>query len=147
MTTFSKYYDLNYYISQLLSIKIPRMLPSPPYIVKSYENAVYERLYRPEGPYLGNVTADVLDINFVTPQYLSNYFIQDGSYFRMDYMTLSYLFGNMANSDLSLGLSLTVNNAFVITKYKGLDPEIYGGIDNRIYPRPRVYAMGVNLTF
>jgi iron complex outermembrane receptor protein len=113
----------------------------------SSENGVYERLYRPEGPYLGNVTADVLDINFVSPQYLSNYFVQDGSYFRMDYMTLSYFFDNMAGGNLNLGLSLTVNNAFVITNYKGLDPEIDDGIDDRIYPRPRVYALGVNLTF
>ncbi len=113
----------------------------------SSENGVYERLYRPEGPYLGNVTRDVLDINFVSPQYLSNYFVQDGSYFRMDYMTLSYYFDNLADGNLNLGLSLTVNNAFVITKYKGLDPEIDDGIDDRIYPRPRVYALGVNLTF
>jgi len=113
----------------------------------SSENGVYERLYRPEGPYLGNVTSDVLDINFVTPQYLSNYFIQDGSYFRMDNITLSYYFENLTNQNLNLGLSLTVNNAFVITQYNGLDPEISGGIDNRIYPRPRIYALGVNLQF
>jgi iron complex outermembrane receptor protein len=113
----------------------------------SSENAVYERLFRPEGPYLGNVTADVLDINFVTPQYLSNYFIQDGSFFRMDFITLGYLFNDLADGNLDLALSFTVNNAFVITNYKGLDPEISGGIDNRIYPRPRVYALGVNLTF
>lgn len=113
----------------------------------SSENAVYERLYRPEGPYLGNVTSDVLDINFVSPQYLSNYFVQDGSFFRMDFMTLSYYFDDLANGNLDLGLSFTVNNAFVITNYKGLDPEISGGIDNRIYPRPRVYALGINLTF
>ena len=65
----------------------------------------------------------------------------------MDYITLSYYFDNLANGNLKLGLSLTVNNAFVITQYKGLDPEISDGIDNRIYPRPRVYALGVNLTF
>jgi iron complex outermembrane receptor protein len=113
----------------------------------SSENAVYERLYRPEGPYLGNVTSDVLDINFVTPQYLSNYFIEDGAYFRMDFMTLGYFFDDLANGNVDLGLNLTVNNAFVITNYRGIDPEISNGIDNRIYPRPRVWALGVNVTF
>jgi iron complex outermembrane receptor protein len=89
----------------------------------------------------------VLDINFVTPQYLSNYFIEDGAFFRMDYMTLGYYFDDLAKGSFNLGLSLTVNNAFVITNYRGIDPEISDGIDNRIYPRPRVWALGVNLTF
>ncbi len=113
----------------------------------SSENAVYERLFRPEGPYLGNVTADVLDINFVSPRYLSNYFIENGAFFRMDFMTLGYLFDGIGNGNFDLGLNLTVNNAFVITRYRGIDPEISNGIDNRIYPRPRVWALGVNLTF
>ena len=113
----------------------------------SSENGVYQRLYRPEGPYLGNATSDVTTINFVTPQYLSNYYIQDGSYFRMDNIKLSYLFDNIISDKVSLSISATVNNAFVITRYKGLDPEIHGGIDNRIYPRPRVYVLGINLLF
>ena len=42
----------------------------------------------------------------------------------------------------------TVQNPFVITKYKGLDPEISGeGIDKEIYPRPRSFMLGVNLNF
>ena len=113
----------------------------------SSENGVYQRLYRPEGPYLGNATSDVTTINFVTPQYLSNYYVQDGSYFRMDNIKLSYLFDNIISDKVSLSISATVNNAFVITRYKGLDPEIHGGIDNRIYPRPRVYVLGINLLF
>jgi iron complex outermembrane receptor protein len=111
------------------------------------ENAVYERLFRPEGPYLGNVTSDVTTINFVTPQYLSNYFIQPADYFRMDNISLGYNFGKIIADRASLRLQFTVNNAFVITQYEGLDPEIFNGIDNRIYPRPRTYVMGVNLIF
>jgi len=48
---------------------------------------------------------------------------------------------------LKARLSFTCQNAFVITKYKGLDPEVDGGIDNNVYPRPRVFLLGVNLTF
>lgn len=113
----------------------------------SSENGVYQRLYRAEGPYLGNITSDVLDINFVAPQYLSDYFIQDGSFFKLDNISLSYLFDGLFNDKVNLRVSATVNNVFTITKYTGIDPEISTGIDNRIYPRPRVYALGINLTF
>ena len=113
----------------------------------SSENGVYERLYRPEGNYIGNVTADVNEAGFTTPQYLSDYYIQDASFFSMDNIALNYNFGKLMNDKVGLSVSATVNNAFVITQYKGLDPEISGGIDNRGYPRPRVYVLGVNLTF
>ncbi|MCK9399164.1 MAG: TonB-dependent receptor [Bacteroidales bacterium] len=113
----------------------------------SSENGVYQRLYRAEGPYIGNVTSDVTTINFVGPQYLSDYFIQDGSFFKMDVISLSYLFDDIINKKVDLRISATVNNAFTITNYTGIDPEINNGIDNRIYPRPRVYALGINLSF
>jgi len=111
------------------------------------ENAVYERLYRPEGPYLGNIITAVSNTDFVTPQYLSDYYIQDASFFRMDNISLSYLFNKIIDGKASLRLTATVNNAFVITKYDGIDPEISGGIDNRFYPRPRTYVIGLNLQF
>jgi len=113
----------------------------------SSENAYYERLYRAEGPYLGNVTSNIRDVNFNGPQYWSNYFISDGSFFRMDNMSLSYRFDDILPGKYSLMISGTVNNVFVITKYHGLDPEINGGIDNNLYPRPRVYTLGVNFQF
>lgn len=113
----------------------------------SSENGVYERLYRAEGPYIGNVTSDVTTINFVTPQVLSDYFIQEASFFKMDVISLSYLFNDIINKNVDLRLSATVNNAFTITNYTGIDPEISTGIDNRIYPRPRIFALGVNLVF
>ncbi len=111
------------------------------------ENAVWERLYRAEGPYLGNVVTEVSNINFQSPRYWSDYFVKDASFFRMDNMQLSYLFDKIAQSKLNLLVSFTVNNAFVITKYKGIDPEVFNGIDNRIYPRPRTFVLGVNLQF
>ncbi len=111
------------------------------------ENAVYERLYRPEGPYLSNISTEVTETDFVNPQYLSDYYIQDGSFFKMDFMTLGYNFNNLWKERLNLRLSFTVNNAFIISKYKGIDPEIFLGIDNNIYPRPRAYVLGVGLTF
>jgi iron complex outermembrane receptor protein len=111
------------------------------------ENANYERLYRPEGPYLSNINSEVTQTEFENPQYLSDFYIQDGSFFKMDYMTLGYNFNKLWTEKLNLRLTFTVNNAFVITKYRGIDPEIFLGIDNNVYPRPRAYVLGVNLTF
>lgn len=111
------------------------------------ENGVYERLYRPEGPYLSNIANYVYDTEFQNPEYLSDLYIEDASFFRMDNIKLSYTFDNLFNDNLRLGISATVNNAFVITKYQGLDPEIFSGIDNNIYPRPRAYVLGINLHF
>jgi TonB-linked SusC/RagA family outer membrane protein len=107
---------------------------------------VYSNLYRSEGPYLSNVSTDVYDVNFVNQQYLSDYYIQNASYFKLDYLTLAYDFGNLIKNTLGFRLSFTVNNVFTITKYTGLDPEVNLGIDNNIYPRSRVFVLGVNLS-
>jgi iron complex outermembrane receptor protein len=64
----------------------------------------------------------------------------------MDYMSLAYNFGKIIKNSAGLRLSFTVNNVFTITKYKGLDPEVQNGIDNNIYPRSRVFVLGVNLS-
>ena len=117
----------------------------------SSSRGVYSNLYRPEGPYLGNVTSDVFDVNFTNFQYLSDYYVQNASYFKLDYLTLAYDFGNVIKNTAHLRLSFTVNNVFTITKYAGLDPEVNMGstvgIDNNMYPRSRVFVLGVNLLF
>ena len=117
----------------------------------SSTRGVYSNLYRPEGPYLSNVTTDVYDVDFNSFQYLSDYYIKNGSYFKMDYITLGYDFGYLAKNTAHLRASLTVNNVFMITKYDGIDPELNTGtavgIDNNIYPRSRMFVLGVNLSF
>jgi iron complex outermembrane receptor protein len=110
---------------------------------------VYANVYRPEGPYLGNVTTSVTNTGFVNQQYLSDYYVQNASFFKLDYLSLAYNFGNLVKNTLNLRISFTVNNVFTITSYKGLDPEVNLGstlgIDNNMYPRSRVYVIGVNL--
>ena len=83
----------------------------------------------------------------VQTQYLSDYYVQNASFFRMDVISLSYMFEGLFNDKANLSVSGTVNNAFVLTKYEGLDPEINNGIDNNIYPRPQVFMLGVSLQF
>jgi hypothetical protein len=65
----------------------------------------------------------------------------------MDNAYVGYNFGRLGNSDLSLTAQAIVQNAFVITGYSGIDPEVAGGIDNTIYPRPRVFSLNLNLRY
>jgi len=99
------------------------------------------------GSYLNNMTVNVLETGFVRPQYLSDYYIQKAEYLRMDNVTLGYTFNDVFNQGTTMRLTGAVQNVFVITPYKGIDPEIAGGIDNNLYPRPRIYTIGLNLNF
>lgn len=82
---------------------------------------------------------------------LSSYYIQNGSFLRMDNIHIGYNFGKIFNNAGDLKLTANVQNVFIITDYKGVDPEIPytgsggGGIDNNFYPRPRTYVLGLNL--
>lgn len=85
--------------------------------------------------------------------YLSDRYLENGSYLRLSNLSLSYDFGNIGNWIHSLRLSATCNNVFTITGYSGLDPEVNlggltPGIDNRYtYPRTRTYMLGINIIF
>ena len=82
-------------------------------------------------------------------QYLSDYYVRNASFFKLDNITLSYRFdlGKAADRGLSLDLFGTVSNVATFTGYKGIDPEIFSGIDNNMYPRPRTYILGVKFNF
>ncbi len=84
-----------------------------------------------------------------TEQLTSNYFVQDASFVRCDNITLGYTWDNLLHDQLRLRVFGAVQNPFVITKYKGLDPEVsYSkGIDNSVYPRPITVSLGVVASF
>jgi iron complex outermembrane receptor protein len=96
---------------------------------------------------LSNASSNVLVTNFTLPQYLSDYYIENASFLRMDNIRVSYNFGKIIAHTGSLNVSATVQNVFTVTKYSGLDPEIPSGIDNNFYPRPRIYSLSLNLGF
>jgi TonB-linked SusC/RagA family outer membrane protein len=96
--------------------------------------------------YLGNLPTSVLKTNFQQYQLYSDYYVENASFLRMDNANLSYNFGKIAGV-ANLRVTANVQNVFIITNYTGLDPEVQGGIDNNLYPRPRVYSIGVNATF
>jgi len=99
---------------------------------------------------LSNVPTSTFDSNFASSGnnvIFSDYYIENASFLRMDNITLGYTFPNWLEGKASVRLSAGVQNAFVITKYSGLDPEVFSGIDNTIYPRQRQFLFGVNMKF
>jgi len=81
------------------------------------------------------------------PQYMSDYYLRNGSFLRCDNITLGYTWENLWKERLRVRLFAAVQNPFIITKYKGLDPEVFDGIDNNVYPKATTYSLGVVATF
>lgn len=102
------------------------------------------------GGVLNNIPTQVKETNFQTTEnvVMSDIYIENASFLKMDNISLGYTFDNVINEKVSLRLSTGVQNAFVITKYSGLDPEITNnGVDKTIYPRQRTFLFGANLKF
>lgn len=92
-----------------------------------------------------NLQSSVLTTGFTQPQYQSNYYVEDGSFLRMDNVTLGYAFQYHSQP---LRLYGTLQNAFTITHYSGVDPTAgIRGIDNNIYPRARTWTGGMSIRF
>lgn len=86
--------------------------------------------------------------NFDAVHYQSSYYIQDASFMKVDNVSLGYNFTHLLNQQQTGRIHFTVQNPLVVTNYSGLDPEFTNnGIDNNIYPHPRVFILGLNLNF
>jgi iron complex outermembrane receptor protein len=99
---------------------------------------------------LANIPNSFNNTGFAVPTgliALSDIYVENGSFLRMDNITLGYTFPEWLEGKASLRLFTGVQNAFIITEYSGLDPEINGGLDNTIYPRQRQILFGANLKF
>ena len=77
----------------------------------------------------------------------SDYFLENAGFIRCDNITLGYTWNELLNNNLRLRLFGAVQNPFVITKYRGLDPEVFSGVDNNVYPRPVTFTLGLVATF
>lgn len=117
----------------------------------AYYNNVYPQLH------FRNVPASVRETGFVNQQTYSDYYVENASFFKMDNLSVGYTLDKFFDK-VKARVSFTVQNAFVITDYSGIDPEANegrnlegienrNGIDANIYPRPRTFLMGVNVTF
>jgi TonB-linked SusC/RagA family outer membrane protein len=105
--------------------------------------AAYNNLTSGGSP--SNMSTAVLKTGFVTQQYFSDHFVEDASFLRMDNITLGYTF---RYRDQPMRVYVTVQNAFTITGYDGVDPTAgLNGIDNNIYPRSRTVTGGLSVQF
>ncbi len=111
-------------------------------------------VYSSGNNFLGNRPVKALDYMWQTYDLeakLSDHWVQNGSFLKCDNITLGYSFDKLFKGGSYKGISgriyATASNVFCITKYDGIDPEVFGGIDNNLYPRPISYILGLNLNF
>ncbi|MEZ0538403.1 SusC/RagA family TonB-linked outer membrane protein [Fibrella arboris] len=118
-------------------------------------NATRADLFRPSTAQFTNILVDVADekATDVNSFKYSSRYIEDGSYIRLDNATLGYTLKNLGQYIRNVRFYTSVNNAFVITNYKGIDPEVnQGGLapgvdSNNFYPKTRTFLLGVNVSF
>ncbi|MBQ9231671.1 MAG: TonB-dependent receptor [Prevotella sp.] len=91
--------------------------------------------------FISNRVASAPFSNFSTARYISDYYVRNATFFKLDKVTLAYEIADW------IRVHFTAQNVFTITDYDGLDPEVSGGIDNNMYPRPRTFLFGVSLNF
>ncbi|MBD5274162.1 MAG: TonB-dependent receptor [Bacteroides sp.] len=99
---------------------------------------------------LGNLLADTpLFVDASSANYLplSSYFVENASFLRCDNISLGYTFRDIFNGNGMLRIFAAVQNPFVITSFKGIDPEEFGGVQSDPYPRPITTSLGLVFTF
>ena len=100
--------------------------------------------------YVANRIAAVQQYPFYSEGYFSDYFVENASFLKLDNVTVGYNFpikNTLRDRDLTLNVFATVQNVVTITRYTGIDPEVFDGIDNNMYPRPRMYVLGLKFNF
>ncbi len=95
---------------------------------------------------LNNMSSSYLTTGFKSRQYLSDYYVENASFLKMDNLSLAYDFGNISKW-CRMHASAMVQNVFTITKYTGVDPEVASGVDMSFYPRPRTYSLTLGFDF
>ena len=111
--------------------------------------ATYQSVNGTQG-FLSNISSLYYDSqvqNVSDYQLQSDHYLEKANFLRVDFFNVGYNFKNLIKNNTSLDVSLSVQNLLLITKYSGLDPELGGGIDNNIYPRPRVFSLNLKFNF
>ena len=112
--------------------------------------ATYQSINGTQG-FLSNISSLYYESevqNITDYQLQSDYYLEKANFFRVDFFNIGYNIGDVLDNKVkNLDISISVQNLFLLTKYSGLDPEIGGGIDNNIYPRPRVFSLNLNFNF
>lgn len=100
--------------------------------------------------FISNRVASAPVSMFSQAQYLSDYYLENASFLKLDNFTLGYTFPKLfrvAENNASLNIFGTVQNICTLTKYTGIDPEVFNGIDGTVYPRPRTFILGIKFNF
>jgi iron complex outermembrane receptor protein len=101
--------------------------------------------------FVSNRLTSALDSRFEDAMYISSYYVRNASFLKLDNFTLGYTFPKLFNvtqdRPASLNIFGTVQNICTLTRYDGIDPEVFGGIDGEVYPRPRTFVLGVKFNF
>ncbi|MCG6187284.1 TonB-dependent receptor [Maribellus maritimus] len=129
-----------------------------------YNHTAMNKFYKGQLATSNNVVAKALEFPeeaITNAALVSTRYLEDGSFLRLNNLTLGYDFDTNAlgigNWAKRLRLSLTGQNLFVITNYSGFDPEVNQdkstggvqsfGIDDNGYPKARTFVIGLNITF
>jgi TonB-dependent starch-binding outer membrane protein SusC len=97
---------------------------------------------------INNTTVDFSNTLFTQKRAESDYYVKNASWLKLDNVTIGYLINAPFNVQSStLRLYSGVQNVLTISKYKGMDPEVFGGLDSTIYPRARMFMFGLNYNF
>lgn len=123
-----------------------------------YRNYVYDQIsadraqlgniYNTVDGTINNAPVDFSNTNFSQTRKESDYYVKNGSFVKLDNVTLGYTFNNLLKNNGSIRFYTGVNNVLIITKYKNIDPEVFNeGRDGSIYPRARMFTLGINANF
>lgn len=97
---------------------------------------------------INNAPIDFNTTRFAEANKESDYYVKNGSFIKLDNLTLGYTFNNFIGNNATLRIYGAAQNVFIITKYKNIDPEVFNdGLDNSIYPRARMFTLGLNANF
>ena len=90
---------------------------------------------------------------FVEPnsaqQWYSDYFLENGSFFRLDDVNMGYTISDIGRWGTTMRIALSMQNVMILTGYSGPDPETTSenGIDNTMWPRPCTFSLRLNVKF
>lgn len=96
---------------------------------------------------LRNIPSLVYESGFTAMTPYSDYHLEDGSFIRLDFVSLGHTFRNVSGKNIDISLEATLQNAFLITGYRGANPDIPGGLSGYPWPVPRTGSLTVNIDF
>ncbi|AGC76112.1 iron complex outermembrane receptor protein [Nonlabens dokdonensis] len=97
-----------------------------------------------QNPLYLNAPVDIQNTNFSQQRFFSDYYVQKADFIKLDNLSLGY---NFPGDKVDIRASVTGTNLFTITDYEGVDPEVFGGIDNNLFPRTRGVIFGLGFNF